>query len=160
MFDFFNIEINKLFKQSEKEMLALNHPYVGTEHLLLALLKLSESIQKIAIEYDLTYASFKNELLRVVGSATKKSSYILYTPLLKRVIKNATSIAMNDNEELTYKHFLAALIEEGEGIAIRVLIGMGIDIEALYEDIMDSPSTLEKLEILTIGKNLNELIRY
>ena len=112
MFDFFNIEIGKLFKQSEQEMLSLNHPYVGTEHLLLALLKMAPDVKKIALSYGLTYENFRHELLLVIGSATKKTGYILYTPLLKRVIKRATDMAMEKKEELTYSHLYMAILEE------------------------------------------------
>lgn len=159
MFDFFNIEMSKLFKECEQEMFDLHHPYVGTEHLLLALLKTSSEIKALTLEYDLTYEKFKNELLMVVGSAKKKSSYVLYTPLLKRVIKRATNLAMENNEELTYKHFLMGILDEGEGIAIRVLIGMDIDIDAMYDDLMECKNkTNEKLEIFKVGKNLNALV--
>ncbi len=159
MFDFFNIEIGKLFKQSEQEMLSLNHPYVGTEHLLLALLKMAPDVKKLALSYGLTYENFRNELLLVIGSATKKTGYILYTPLLKRVIKRATDMAMEKKEELTYSHLYMAILEEGEGIAIRVLLGMDIDIEAMYEELSNSKNpTRTKLQLLEIGKNLNELV--
>ena len=89
MFDKYSLEISNIFKEAEKEMLNLNHPYVGSEHLLLSLLKNSKEISKIASKYDLTYESFKKELMLIVGSAAKKSSYILYTPLLKRIINLA-----------------------------------------------------------------------
>ncbi len=159
MFDFYNIEISKLFKQSEQEMLDLHHPYVGSEHLLLALLKIASDIKEVVKNYGLTYETFKSELLMVVGQASKKSNYILYTPLLKRIIKNATYMAMSDKQELNYKHLFISLLEEGEGIAIRVLIGMDIDIEAmLYDLTKEKRKTNEKLELLEIGKNMNELV--
>ncbi len=159
MFDFYNIEISKIFKQSEQEMFNLHHPYVGTEHLLLSLLKLSSEVNMIALDYGLTYESFKNELINVVGSSTKKSSYVLYTPLLKRVIKNATVKAMHNNQELSAKSLFMALLDEGEGIAIRVLIGMDIDIDELYEELKDHKSgSGTKLELLEVGKNLSELV--
>ena len=86
MFDKYSLEISKIFKCAEEEMLSLHHPYVGSEHLLLSLLKNSTTISNIAKKYDLTYESFRKELILVVGSSSKKSTYILYTPLLKRII--------------------------------------------------------------------------
>lgn len=159
MFDFFNLKISKLFKEAEKEMLDMNHPYVGTEHLLLALLKNSEEISNIACEYGFSYSLFKNELDLVVGHASKKSTYILYTPLLKRVIKNAVDMAIKNNEELDYKHLFLAIFDEGEGIAIRILLGMEIDIDSMYEELSSKKNkSKEKLTILEIGKNLQELV--
>ena len=86
MFDKYSLEISRIFKDAEEEMLELNHPYVGSEHLLLSLLKNSKVIANIANKNNLTYDNFKKELILVVGSSTKKSKYILYTPLLKRII--------------------------------------------------------------------------
>ena len=57
----FNSCIRKVLEYAEEEMLNLNHPYVGTEHLLLALLK-CEKTKKILKKYNLTYDLFKNEL--------------------------------------------------------------------------------------------------
>ena len=158
MFDKYSLEISNIFKTAEKEMLNLNHPYVGSEHLLLSLLKNSQEINKIANKYDLTYASFKNELMLIVGSATKKSTYILYTPLLKRIINLAIEEASEKKEELRDFHLLKALIEEGEGIAIRILYKMDINLEKLYDELKDNAKkSNKKLEILSIGRNLMEM---
>ena len=53
--------INEYMKLAEKEMLKLNHPYVGSEHMILALLK-NDAIKEICDNYDLTYDIFKKEL--------------------------------------------------------------------------------------------------
>jgi len=159
MFDFFNLEISKIFKMAENEMFDLKHPYVGTEHLLLALLKLDDKTKNFFDDYGLTYETFKNELKTVVGSATKKSIYILYTPLLKKVVKQALKISEENNEELKPFHLTMAIFEEGEGIAIRVLLGLEIDVESIYQEIGKSNEKENKnLELLNIGKNLNETI--
>lgn len=158
MFDKYSLEISNIFKEAEKEMLNLNHPYVGSEHLLLSLLKNSKEISKIASKYDLTYESFKKELMLIVGSAAKKSSYILYTPLLKRIINLAIEEASEKKEELKDFHLLKALIEEGEGIAIRLLYKMDINLEKLYDELKDNAKkSNKKLEILSIGRNLMDI---
>ena len=155
MFDNYSIEIGKIFKGAEREMLSLNHPYVGSEHLLLSLLKNSQNIKKIASKYDLTYESFKEELIQVVGTSSKKSSYILYTPLLKRIINLAVEEANERKEPIKDIHLFKALIEEGEGIAIRLLYGMGINLDGLYDELRDnSKKKNKKLELLNIGKDL------
>ena len=85
----FSYEVKKILKNAEKECMSLNHPYVGTEHLLLSLLKCA-SVSEITKKYNLTYEILKNELINVVGKASKKSEVILYTPLLRQVIDDAT----------------------------------------------------------------------
>lgn len=155
MFDKYSLEISKIFKCAEEEMLSLHHPYVGSEHLLLSLLKNSTTISNIAKKYDLTYESFRKELILVVGSSSKKSTYILYTPLLKRIINLSLEEANEKKEELNALHLFKALLEEGEGIAIRLLYGMDINLEKLYDELKDNTKkNNKKLEILNIGKDL------
>ena len=155
MFDKYSLEISKIFKCAEEEMLSLHHPYVGSEHLLLSLLKNSTTISNIAKKYDLTYESFRKELILVVGSSSKKSTYILYTPLLKRIINLSLEEASEKKEELNALHLFKALLEEGEGIAIRLLYGMDINLEKLYDELKDNTKkNNKKLEILNIGKDL------
>ena len=155
MFDKYSLEISKIFKCAEEEMLSLHHPYVGSEHLLLSLLKNSTTISNIAKKYDLTYESFRKELILVVGSSSKKSTYILYTPLLKRIINLSLEEASEKKEKLNALHLFKALLEEGEGIAIRLLYGMDINLEKLYDELKDNTKkNNKKLEILNIGKDL------
>ena len=158
MFNFFDLEISQVFNTAEKEMFELNHPYVGTEHLLLSILKKSEELSSICKKYGLTYDSFKNELLSIIGSAKKKSIYILYTPLLKKVINTALSISKEEKTNLNCKHLLAAIINEGDGIAIRILLSMNIDIDALYDEIAVNKKNKTKLEILELGKDLSKYV--
>ena len=151
MFNKYSFTISKIFKKAEEEMFNLHHPYVGSEHLLLSLLKYDKEIIQIATKYNLTYDNFKKELLLVVGSATKASSFVLYTPLLKRVISLATDDAKESGEELNSKHLFRAIIEEGEGIAIRLLYGMNINLDNLYDELsITERKNNQKLEILKI----------
>ena len=159
MFDKYSFTISKIFKYAEEEMKVLHHPYVGSEHLLLSLLKNSKDVKEIASKYNLTYDNFKKELLLVVGSSSKESAYILYTPLLKRVINLAMEDAKERKEELNSKHLFLALLEEGEGIAIRLLYGMNINLDSMYDELNEREhKTNQKLEILNIGKDLSDVI--
>lgn len=159
MFDKYSFTISKIFKYAEEEMKVLHHPYVGSEHLLLSLLKNSKDVKEIASKYNLTYDNFKKELLLVVGSSSKESVYVLYTPLLKRVINLAMEDAKERKEELNSKHLFLALLEEGEGIAIRLLYGMNINLDSMYDELNEREhKTNQKLEILNIGKDLSDVI--
>ncbi len=162
MFNNFGVHISNIFKKAEEERYLMHHPYVGTEHLLLAILAIDKEMAEYLRNYKLTYEIFKKELNIVVGSATKSSEYNLYTPLLKRVISNALDNAKeNNNGEVTAKHLVLSILEEGEGIAIRLLISMGIDIDDLYESLNKSNKLHnKKLEIYEIGMILNDTIDY
>ncbi len=162
MFNNFGVHVSNIFRGAEKERLELRHPYVGTEHLLLSILKLDKEMSEFLKSYNLTYENFKKELKLVVGSATKASEYNLYTPLLKRVINNAMENAKeNNNGIVTSKHLVLSIFEEGEGIAIRLIIGMGIDIDEVYDSLNKNQKLVsKKLEILETGTLLNETVDF
>ncbi len=159
MFDNYGIEIAQIFKKAEELRRSLKHPYVGSEHLLLALLKEENDVSKKLKTHGLTYKIFENELINVVGKSNKDTDFVLYTPLLKRIIEGATNDANENNDgKVTERHLFLAMLEEGEGIAIRILLGLNIDLDQIYEDLKFTlvGNKNNKLEILEIGNNLNK----
>ena len=145
----FNNSVCNILKIAEKEMLDCHHPYVGTEHLLLSLLK-NNNISNICYKFKLTYSSFKEELLKIIGRATKKSEVILYTPLLKLVIDKAYNKAYDEHKDMDEFYLLSALLSEQDGIALRIVDNMGVDIDALTKEI-NKPSLIYEL-----GVSLND----
>ncbi len=162
MYNNFGVHVSNIFRVAESERLNLHHPYVGTEHLLLAILKVDKDMIDFFKDYNLTYESFKKELNIVVGNATKENELNLYTPLLKRVINNALENAKENNKGIvTPKHLVLSIFEEGEGIAIRLLIGMGLDVDLVYDNLnKDGKLVNKKMEILETGTILNETVDY
>lgn len=155
MYNNYNLETSRIFKDAEKIMISLNHGYVGTEHLFLSMLKNSEEIRNLLEKYQIEYDGFLEELLLVVNSETCKKVACIYTPLLKKVIKNAEMHAKNSY--ITPLMLLESLLEEGEGIAIRILISMGLDIDKLYDEIKQKDKkSNQKLEIYNIGKEMSK----
>lgn len=155
MYNNYNLETSRIFKDAEKIMISLNHGYVGTEHLFLSMLKNSEEIRNLLEKYQIEYDGFLEELLLVVNSETCQKVACIYTPLLKKVIKNAEMHAKNSY--ITPLMLLESLLEEGEGIAIRILISMGLDIDKLYDEIkLKDKKSNQKLEIYNIGKEMSK----
>ena len=135
MYNSFTEEARKILMSAKEEMKKLKHPYVGSQHLLLSILKDDNEISSKLKEYDLTYDKFRVELIDIVGTGTKESSCFLYTPLLKRIMENAIYDSKeNNNGNVTIAHLFSSMLEEGEGIAIRILIGMDIDLDDLYDE--------------------------
>lgn len=133
MFGKFNEEAQKVLVLAKKEMSDLRHPYVGSEHLLLAILKFDNDISKKLKTFAIEYKAFRDKLVSVVGIGSKKSEWFLYTPLLKRVIENAIIDSRENNDgEVTAEHLFSSLLEEGEGVAIRILLSMNVDIDKIY----------------------------
>jgi ATP-dependent Clp protease ATP-binding subunit ClpC len=157
MFDNFEITVCNIFKNAEKERSEMHHPYVGSEHLILSLLNCDEEIKLLCANYNLTYNKFKNELIKIVGIPQKNNEINLYTPLLKRIINNALEDAKENNNGLvTPKHLFLATLEEGEGVAIRIMFGMDIDVDKIYDN-LKKINKENKINI-SCGKNLNETI--
>lgn len=135
MFNNFTEDARRILMRAKEEMYELKHPYVGSEHLLLAILKDTNTISKKLKDYNLDYDIFRNEIIKIVGIGSKESEYFLYTPLLKRVMEGAIIDSKeNNNGEVTPTHLFSSLLEEGEGVAIRIMIGMNIDIDSLYSE--------------------------
>lgn len=118
----------------KKEMSELKHPYVGSEHLLLAILHNKDlMITKELLKIDLTYERFREELINIVGIGKKSNDMYLYTPLLKRVFNNVIMNNKGEDRLIEVDDLFISLLDEGEGVANRILLGMNIDIDYLYE---------------------------
>ena len=107
----FNEEAQYILLKSKTEMLNLNHPYIGSEHLLLSILNSNSSVRYRLNDYNITYESFKNKLIEIVGIGTKKSEYFLYTPLLKRIIENSIIDSRDNNTSLSVDILFNNLLE-------------------------------------------------
>lgn len=151
----FNKDVCMILKSAEGEMLNLRHPYVGTEHLLLALLK-RDRVKKICYKFNLTYAGFRNELVRLIGQASKKSEVILYTPLLKLVIDNAYNKSYDEHKEMDELYLLSSLFGESDGIALRVAYNMGVDTDALVKE-LDKPKILSSIGVCLTDKEIDKI---
>lgn len=134
MFSKFTEEAQKVLVGAKREMMELKHPYIGSEHLLLSILKNNtNSVAQKLKEFHLTYSLFREEVIQTLGIGQEKSEWFLYTPLLKRILESSMLEAKENNEdEVTVEHLFFALLEEGEGVAIRILLGMGMDLDAFY----------------------------
>ena len=151
MFVNFSEEVRHILKQAEKERADLNHPYVGSEHLLLSLLKNSR-LKEVFEKRGLTYNKFKNKLIDIVGIGTKKSEFILYTPLLKRILENSIIEAREDNNKnVTPEILVISILDSEEGVANSILKSLKINMDKLYYDIKSrkyNKSTRKKKSLL------------
>lgn len=135
MFSKFSDESQKLLIRAKKEMMDLCHPYVGSEHLLLAILKYKNEVSDKLKEGGISYEIVKKEVLNMIGKGSDDNHWFLFTPLLNRIIENAVIISRELNfKEVQVSHLFLALLEEGDGIALRILSALDIDIDSLYEE--------------------------
>ena len=127
-------KLNLILKKAENERDKLNHPYVGTEHLTLAILSQDSELSNELKKYNLTYNKFKKKLVSIIGIGTKSSTYTLYTPMLRNVLDDAEKLAASNNKDVSEKELFQSILDEGEGIAIRVMQAMKIKPEEITID--------------------------
>ena len=125
---------------ARKEADRFNHNFVGTEHLLLGLIKLGQGVavnvlQKMGL--DLETVRQEVEKQSKAGPDQKQVGNIPYTPRVKKVLALASKEAKALNH--TYvgtEHILLGLLREGDGVAAKVLKELDIDIEAVRQEIL------------------------
>ncbi len=125
---------------ARKEADRFNHNFVGTEHLLLGLIKLGQGVavnvlQKLGLDLE----TVRMEVEKQVGTGPdqKMIGNIPYTPRVKKVLALAAKEAKNLNH--TYvgtEHILLGLLREGDGVAARVLKNLDVDIEQTRQEIL------------------------
>lgn len=155
----FSEKAREVLLQAKKEMKDLKHSYISSEHLFLALLKLDEEIALKFKEENIDYKMFKKEIIKNVGFGKCENPLFLYTPLLKRIIENAIIDSKeNNNGVVETIHLFVSLLEEGEGVAIRILSSLDVDIDALYSSYSYKTSSIKNNNLLLeeYGVNLNE----
>src|SRR6187399_3101310 len=125
---------------ARKEADRFNHNYVGTEHLLLGLIKLGQGVavnvlQKLGLDLE----TVRLEVEKQVGTGPdqKMIGNIPYTPRVKKVL----SLAAKEAKALSHtyvgtEHILLGLLREGDGVAARVLKNLDIDIEQCRQEIL------------------------
>lgn len=134
MFSKFTEDAQKILIMSKREMQELKHPYVSSEHLLLSILHYAnKNFLSFLEQYNLTYSSFKNKLIDVIGMGSKQTKWFLYTPLLKKIIENAILDSKDENMDVSVEQLFLSLLEEGEGVANRIMMSMDIDLDSIYE---------------------------
>ncbi len=112
---------------AEEEKNVLNHPYVGTEHLLLSFLKNSDkSFIKKLNSNGLDYDSFKDTLIKYIGVGNRKNGYKLYTPLLRHIVDN--SFKFSDNNFIDEDNLFLSFYFSEDGIAKSILKVMNVDL--------------------------------
>src|ERR1051325_11306809 len=125
---------------ARKEADRFHHNYVGTEHILLGLIKLGQGVavsvlQKMGLDLETVRAAVEKQV--GTGQETKTQGSIPYTPRVKKVLALAGKEAKTLNHSYVgTEHILLGLLREGEGVAARVLKSLDIDIERTRNEIL------------------------
>ncbi|WP_202081211.1 ATP-dependent protease ATP-binding subunit ClpC [Caldalkalibacillus salinus] len=138
MFGRFTERAQKVLSLAQEEAIRLNHNNIGTEHILLGLVREGEGIAAKALQaLNLDLEKIQSEVETLIGRGEQRSENIHYTPRAKKVIE----LSMDEARKLghTYvgtEHILLGLIREGEGVAARVLNNLGVSLNKARQQVL------------------------
>lgn len=146
-FDKFTDKARKVLVLAQEEARGLHQPYVGTEHVLLALLKeedglAAQALERLGVHYEATVAAIRR--IVTIDESTDVSGHLSFTPRVKRVLENSLREAMQMGQSyISTEHLLLGIVRENEGTAIEVLERMGVsgdDLRAALNDLVGQSS--------------------
>jgi ATP-dependent Clp protease ATP-binding subunit ClpC len=141
MFNRFTERARKVIVFAKEEARRFNHDYIGTEHLLLGLIREGEGVaasvlQKLGV--DLESIRIEVEKLVQPGPQTQVVGDIPFTPRSKKALELAAEEARAlGHNYIGTEHLLLGLVKEGEGMAYRVLLNLGLDLGKLRNEVME-----------------------
>ncbi|MBO0879837.1 MAG: ATP-dependent Clp protease ATP-binding subunit [Mycobacterium sp.] len=137
-FERFTHRARNVLKQARTEADDLGHPYIGTEHLLLAQFIEPESVAvQILAKREITREAVAAAVLGKVAKGDNPSSDAAYTPRLKHMLEAAVSEALNmGHNYIGTEHMLLAFYQEPNSIGTQVLTELGADVETVRADVV------------------------
>lgn len=139
--DKFTDKARKVLVLAQEEARSLHQPYVGTEHVLLALMKESDGLAAQALaQLGVTYDAALQCVRQIVSSeeGADVSGHLSFTPRVKRVLENSLREAMQMGKSyISTEHLLLGIVREEEGTAIEVLNRMGATGDAVRAALND-----------------------
>jgi len=145
MFDKFTNRAKQVIKLAKKEAQRLNHNYLGTEHVLLGLLKLGQGIAvNVLRNLNLDYETVRTEVERLVGFGPEIQVYgdPALTGKVKKVFEFANEEASNLNHNYVgTEHLLLALLRQSDGVASQVLENLNINLKEVRKEVLKELET-------------------
>jgi ATP-dependent Clp protease ATP-binding subunit ClpC len=124
---------------AQEEARTLKHNYIGTEHILLGLLREEEGLAARVLEsLDITVERVRAQVVRIVGSGEEVTSgQIPFTPRAKKVLELALREALSlGHNYIGTEHILLGLVRENEGVAARILLDFDADSEKIRNEVI------------------------
>jgi len=139
MFKRYTEKAKKAIMIAQEEAVNLNHDYIGTEHILIGLLKEEEGVaSQVLKQLGVHVDKVVEEVERLVGKGEyQQVGEITFTPRAKKVLELASQEASQlKNNYIGTEHILLGLVKEGSGVAVRILTDLGISLDNVYSEIM------------------------
>lgn len=138
MFGRFTERAQKVLALAQEEASRLGHSGVGTEHILLGLVREGEGIAaKALVSLGLSSENIQKEVEKIIGRGQGTSGGMAYTPRAKKVIELSIDEARKlGHNYVGTEHILLGLIREGEGVAARVLSNLGVSLNKARQQVL------------------------
>jgi ATP-dependent Clp protease ATP-binding subunit ClpA len=157
MFERFTERARQVVVLAQDEARLLKHNYIGTEHLLLGLIREEEGIAaRVLTSFGVRLGDVRSQVARIVGMGEGMGAgQIPFTPRAKKILERALREAISlGHNYIGTEHILLGLVHEGEGVAARVLLDFEADAEAVRNEVVrhmaDPTVALEEEEVLDV----------
>jgi ATP-dependent Clp protease ATP-binding subunit ClpC len=139
MFKRYTEKAKRAIMIAQEEAIKLSHDYIGTEHILIGLIKEEEGVaSQVLGQLGVNVEKVVEEVERLVGKGEyQQVGEIAFTPRAKKILELASQEASQlKNNYIGTEHILLGLIKEGSGVAVRILADLGINLDNVYSEIM------------------------
>jgi len=156
MFDKFTNRAKQVIKLAKKEAQRLNHNYLGTEHLILGLLKLGQGIAvNVLRNFSINYDNARGEVEKIVGFGPEIQVY--GDPVLTGKVKKVFDYAHEEAATLSHnyvgtEHILLALLRQSDGVAAQVLENLNANLQEIRKEVLKELETFN-LQLPPINAN-------
>jgi ATP-dependent Clp protease ATP-binding subunit ClpC len=139
MFERFTDRARRVVVLAQEEARMLNHNYIGTEHILLGLIHEGEGVAAKALEsLGISLEAVRQQVEEIIGQGQQApSGHIPFTPRAKKVLELSLREALQlGHNYIGTEHILLGLIREGEGVAARILVKLGADLNRVRREVI------------------------
>ena len=156
MFERFTDRARRVVVLAQEEAKQLNHNYIGTEHILLGLIREGDGIAAKALaELSISIDNVREQVQEIIGQGqTAPTGHIPFTPRAKKVLELSLREALQlGHNYIGTEHILLGLIREGEGVAAQVLVKLGADLTRVRQTVIQLLSGYQGKESAVVGGN-------
>ena len=154
MFERFTDRARRVVVLAQEEARMLNHNYIGTEHILLGLVREGEGVAAKSLEsLGISLEAVRQQVEEIIGQGQQApSGHIPFTPRAKKVLELSLREALQlGHNYIGTEHILLGLIREGEGVAAQVLVKLGADLNRVRQQVIQLLSGYQGKEPATAG---------
>jgi len=135
MFESFAYGARRVLILAQDEARALDHHYIGTEHILLGLIHGGDSVAANTLEsLGVTLELARDQVVKIVGQGVEPAGELPFTPRAEKVLE--LSLREAGDAYVGPEHLLVGLVREGDGVAAQVLVRLGVDLNSLRSQVM------------------------